>query len=265
MARKKSLKKKKTRGRAGGFSPVKVFSARPVLIFLLCAGLFAGAFYGIRYFFLNSTFFTIKEVVVNSPSAYSFREGEKKLKRLYAGRNIFTVDLKQVQTLIKNDFPQLKKVEVRRNLPEILEIDVVSRGPVAVIDTGGGIVIDAEGVVLSVGEKSRELVRIKGISFFLHTPSRGNRISDRALGRALSLLDGLRSRMPRNMKDVEYIDISGRNNILLGISGVTVKMGTDDFSRKIDELKEILNDPNMDVRDINYIDLRFRDPVISLK
>jgi hypothetical protein len=71
--------------------------------------------------------------------------------------------------------------------------------------------------------------------------------------------------MRENIKDVEYIDISGQNNILLGISGVTVKMGADDFSRKIDELKEILNDPNVNMRDINYIDLRFEDPVISLK
>lgn len=265
MARKKTLKKRKARGRAGGFSPGTIFSAKPVLIFLLCAGLFGGAFYGTRYFFLNSPFFTIKEVVVNSSSPYSFRKGEKKVKQLYVGRNIFTVDLKQVQALIKSDFPQLKKVEVRRNLPEILEIDVVSRGPVAVIDTSGGIVIDAEGVVLSVGEKSRELVRIRGISFFLNMPSKGKKIPDRALSRALVLLDGLRSKMPGNMKDVEYIDVSGRNNILLGISGVTVKMGTDDFFRKIDELKEILNDPNMDMRDINYIDLRFKDPVISLK
>jgi cell division septal protein FtsQ len=170
VARRRTSKKKKMRDRAEGFLPAKVFSARPILVLFLCAALIGGAFYGIRHFFLNSSFFAIREIVVNKDLGYSFREGERKLERLYLGRNIFTVDLKQVQVLIKNDFPQFKKVEVRRNLPEALEVDIVSRGPAALIDTGGGIIIDAEGVVLNVGEKSEGLIKIKGISFFLNRP-----------------------------------------------------------------------------------------------
>ena len=265
MARRRTSKKKKIKDRAKKFLPGKIFSKKPILILCLCAGLSGGAFYGAWHFFLNSPFFAIKEIAVNRHSGYSFREGERKLKRLYIGRNIFTVDLKQVQMLIKKDFPQLKKVEVRRGLPEALEIDIVSREPAAVIDAGGGIVIDAEGVVLSVGEKAKGLVKIKGIGFFLNMPSRGEKITNRVLERVLVLLDGLRAKMRENIKDIEYIDVSGRNTILFGISGVTVKMGTDDFSGKIDELKEILNDPDVNMGDIKYIDLRFEDPVMSLK
>ena len=83
--------------------------------------------------------------------------------------------------------------------------------------------------------------------------------------RALVLLEGMRKKMSSEKKYIEYIDISDRNNILLGIHGVPIKMGADNFSRKIDDLKGILKDPDISMRDINYIDLRFDDAVISPK
>jgi hypothetical protein len=44
-----------------------------------------------------------------------------------------------------------------------------------------------------------------------------------------------------------------------------VKMGTDDLAVKIDALDGILTDPNVNIGDINYIDMRFDEPVMSLK
>ena len=41
--------------------------------------------------------------------------------------------------------------------------------------------------------------------------------------------------------------------------------GERDFSEKVIKLRQILRDPNIDMKDINYIDLRFQDAVISPK
>ncbi|RKY42940.1 MAG: hypothetical protein DRP85_01030 [Candidatus Makaraimicrobium thalassicum] len=262
MARRRTSRKRK---RVAAFLSGKAFSVKLALIFLVCAVVSAALVFSFRCFFLNSPLFTIKGLVINRDRGYAFREGEKKLKKIYVGRNIFTVDLRQAQRFIKNEFPEIEKAEVRRNLPDRMEIDIIRRKPVAVIDAGGGIAIDREGVVLSIGKSTGSLVKIKGISFFLNMPSKGGRIRDRSVARALALVAGISKRMHENKKDIEYIDISDRNNILLGICGVTVKMGGGDFPGKINILKEILEDPDIKTEDINYIDLRFEDAVISLK
>ncbi len=266
MAKRRASKKTGIKKRPSNFSFGGVLSARKVLIFVFCIVLTGAAVYGARYYFLNSKFFEIKEIVVNKDRGYSFGYGENKLRQLYLGRNIFTVDLAQVQTLIKNDFPYLKKVEARRNLPEALEVNIVSREPAAVIDTGGGIVIDSEGVVLTIGEETGSLIRIKGMSFFLNMPARGEKIANKSLDAALVLLDEINRKLPpAARKDMEYIDLSQRNNIVVELSGVPIKMGTEDFPEKINKLRRILADPNIDMKDINYIDLRFEDAVISPK
>ncbi len=203
--------------------------------------------------------------MVNSEGKYHLKDAEKKIKDRYTGLNIFTVDLRQVAAGAVSDFPHLKKVDVRRILPDKLEVDLLVRTPVAVIDTGDGMVIDKEGMVLARGMETNGLVKIKGVTFFWGAPSPGEKIKTRPVAKALLLLEVLREKDFIKRYDIEYIDVSDQNNILLNIDGVQVKMGNTDFPRKINRLNEMLKDPRMDLKDINYIDLRFEDAVISPK
>ncbi|MBD3379890.1 MAG: hypothetical protein GF408_05450 [Candidatus Omnitrophica bacterium] len=226
----------------------------------------AGIFFGLRYFFLKSAFFKVSEIVVNKDKGYSFYEGEKKLRRLYTGSNIFNVDLKRAKRIIGNDYPHLRGVEVRRSLPDRIAVDIISRKPAAVIDSNGGVVIDREAVVLAIGETPEGLLTVKGINFFISIPSRGERVENSSLEKALDLIDGLKLKMRESSRSrIDHIDISDSNNILLVVDGVEVKMGTDDFPGKIDKLNQILADPAVNFRDISYIDLRFSEAVISPK
>jgi len=126
-------------------------------------------------------------------------------------------------------------------------------------------VIDKDGMVLASGMKTKGLVKIKGLKFFWGAPSPGKKIKTRPVTKALLLLEVLREKDFAKRYDIEYIDVSDQNNILLNIDGVLVKMGNTDFPRKINRLNEILKDPRIDPKDINYIDLRFEDAVISPK
>ncbi len=265
MGKRRNLKKRKQKKRVGGVSIGNVISWKVVLIPLLFAGIPAGLFLGGRCFFLGSEVFAIGEMAVGGSGGCSFVDVEGRLRSLYEGRNIFMVDLRQARMLIEKDYPQFKEVEVRRVLPDRLEVDITGREAAAVIDAAGGVVIDGEGIVLAVGEGEKGLVKIKGISFFLKIPAVGENLGNRHLNRALALLGVLGEKMGQCKKDIEYIDVSDRRNIVLGVSGATVKMGKDDLSGKIDQLKEMAEDPDVDMRDIKYIDLRFREPVISLR
>ena len=263
MAKRKASKKQnKAKRRSAGISFEGAVPKFILIIFFFLV-ITAGAVFGVKYYFLNSPSFNVKKIAINKDKGYTFSAGERKLKRLYSGKNIFTVDLEQVKMIIKNDFPQLRKVEVTRRLPDTLEVDIVSREPVAYIASAGGVVLDAEGVVLSVGNVPSGLVKIKGISFFITRPSTGEKVGNKTLSTALVLLEGLKRKIRLRKGDLDYIDISDKNNIVISIQDVQVKMGIKDFSRKIDDLREIMRDPQINMRDIKYIDLRFDSPVIS--
>ncbi len=263
MARKKRSSSRKKKKRIS--MPFKnVFANKGVLIFAVCAVLLAGIIYGLGYFFLNSSFFNIKEISVNKERGYSFTEGKAKLNDLYLGHNIFRVDLKQVERFVKDRYPHLKKVEVRRMFPDQIEVDIVPRQSVAYISAGYNVVIDKEGIILGKSDDVKNLVEIKGINFFF-TPKRGEKIKDKRVASALDLLDGLNKNLSRVYRNFEFIDISDKRNLILGIDGMTVKMGSSDFTGKVRKLRQILSDPDIDLKDINYIDLRFDDAVISPK
>lgn len=263
-SKKRSRKKKKRKGTAlGGF--LKGVNWTPVLKVLLYILLLSAVVWGVRYFFMNSEFFRIKKVSVTDDRGYTFEEGRDKLRRIFKGNNIFDVDLERVARIMRNSFSQIKRVEARRVLPDKLEIDIISRAPEAVIDTAGGVVIDSEAVVLAVGTGNDDLIDIKGMNFFLNVPSRGETVESVPLENALLLIEGLKKKMRRELEQVEYIDISDENNLVIGVFDARVKMGTSGFSSKIDTLRQMMNDPDIDMNDIRYIDLRFEDPVISLK
>ncbi len=252
-------------GHSEAYISGQAYFLRIVLVGGILFALAGGIFFGVRHFFYNSELFEIKEICVNVKSERSFDEDLNKLNEFYMGRNIFTVDLKQIQVIMKEDFPQFKEIEIRRNFPNMLEFDIVPRTAVAVIDSVGGVVVDSEGIVLAVGESTEEIVMIKGINFFLKMPEKGDRIKNGALRRALLLIRGLSKKGDVDTKNIDFINVHDRNNIQLSISGVVVKVGRDNFVRKIDSLKEILNDPELNMKDLKYIDLRFEDAVLSFR
>jgi cell division septal protein FtsQ len=259
-------KKKKAKSTKSSSSPSfwsALFSNKIILIVLVCALITGGAFYGLWYFFNNSRFFAIKQIIVNDEGRYSAWTGEERLKELYTNRNIFSLNLTEIELWIKQQSPQLKTVVVRKIMPDRIEVDLVSREPFAFINTSGGLIIDKDGVVLNRGKNKYDLPEIKGIRFFFNAPRNGEKIDNAMLEKALMLLDGLKGKGILRRNKVEYIDISDRNNMQLGIEGVNIKMGRSDFSDKIIRLKEMLNDPKVDMRKINYVDLRFDDIIIS--
>jgi cell division septal protein FtsQ len=258
-------KKKKTRTKKTGSSRGSFFSNKLIPVVLVCTLAFGGALYGLWHFFSNSRFFSVKEIMVNDEGRYSAWGGETKFKNLYMDRNIFSLDLKEMELWIKRQSPQLKTVVIRRIMPGRIEVDLVSREPFAFIDTSGGLIIDKDGVVLSRGRNKDGLTEIQGIKFFFNAPRNGERIDNAMLVKALMLLDSMKKKGILRRNTAEHIDISDKNNIQLGIDGVNVKMGRNDFSDKIMRLKEMLEDPKIDIGKIRYVDLRFEDTVISPK
>ena len=142
-------------------------------IWILVPALIAGAVYGGylglgaagRWLFSENPRFTIRNVVVHggTPGA----QGRvREYARIVAGMNIFAFDAQSTRTAILRQAPRFKSMDVSRQLPDTVRIDIVERVPLARVDLGryGVFVADAEGVVFLPESSSRGLPAILGYS-----------------------------------------------------------------------------------------------------
>ncbi|MDD5634191.1 MAG: cell division protein FtsQ/DivIB [Candidatus Omnitrophica bacterium] len=261
MAKKRISKRKKFSSQENGGGS---FLGRKLPLFILII-ILAGTFFGLRHFFLQSEFFKVREVVINKDGVYSFTAGEKEIKKQYLGRDIFTVDLKTLERSIASKYLQLKKIEVKRRLPDTIEVNLIYREPIAVIDSLGGVLVDPEGYVLEIGYKPKSLPVIQGVNFVVNRPVKGQKLTIKSLNTSLAILTAYNQKIPRDKARIEYINSADKNDILLGVAGVQIKMGADDFTKKMDTLKEILYDPNVNLNEMKYIDLRFNEVTMAPK
>lgn len=232
---------------------------------LLAAAVIGGIYFLLRYFFLESPFFLVKEIAVNKEEGLAFAEEEAKLNAGCAGENIFKVDLAETASMIMKDLPHLRKATVTRKFPDRLEIDVAARKAVAVMNAGRSTAIDKDGVILSFVPAGETLPEIRGIKFLLETPKPGERLKTQAVSAALMMIDILHKKEFTRKFKINFVDVSEKNNIVVGIDRVAVKMGCDDFTDKINKLSRLLDDPKIKLTDISYIDMRFKKPVIAPK
>ena len=102
----------------------------------------------ISYAFLkNSPYFSVKRISIVDIDHTSGIEGSD-LARIYKGRNIFNINIKSLSSRIRDDYPFIKDVVVKRVLPDTLEINILSRVPVAKIRSKGYFPIDSAAMVL---------------------------------------------------------------------------------------------------------------------
>ncbi|KJJ85611.1 cell division protein FtsQ [Candidatus Omnitrophus magneticus] len=237
-----------------------------LLLFLFLAGVIVFVSYEAWNFFTSSPFFTIKDVRVNTNGNVALSKLEREMKDLCVSKNIFLVDLNWVADSVKKEYSQLKKVEVRRVFPSKIEINFIQREPSVIIKANYDIVIDDDRTVLANDDKidKSKLPRIIGINL-QHYPPPGERIDSAPLAQTLNLYGVLKANGIAGRFKVNYIDASNTSNILVKLDDFILKLGRDNFLSKLVKFEEISSDPKVNLKDIDYIDLRFEETVISPK
>jgi cell division protein FtsQ len=100
-----------------------------LLVAALVAGAYWGATEGWRQLFWNNPSYALKEVSFTTDGSLT-REQALQVTRLAITENIFSYKLPAVREALRN-LPQVESAEVRRYLPNRIEISVVERKPVA--------------------------------------------------------------------------------------------------------------------------------------
>lgn len=219
------------------------------------------------YFFLNSSFFALKSIEIIGNGVISDDEVIQ-LSGLTTGTNLFS--LKTSEATIKIDsYPNIKKVEIKRKLPNTIIINVVERQPIAmVVIQNGYALVDNEGIILKKLEitDGSELPLISQIDVG-ENKRPGDSIITPGLKSALNIIKQMDDEFLENI--TEIIAPSQYSLTLKTKTGVKILFGEEeDIGRKIMIIEKFMkkNSASINEQNVEYIDLRYDTaPVIKRK
>ncbi len=229
----------------------------------ICLVLFL--YQGIKLIFVKSPYFKISRIDI-IPGTDLVNLDKSEVLESLKGKNIFTVDIKNTARAIHTDYPELKKVVVKRVMPDMLQVVIVPRIPVALIKAFKYFPVDEEAVMLSPQSDVKEgLPIITGISIWAR-PKKGEILRSDRINSALALLKGIKESKILTEYSLQRIDVSNIRNIAFYLdNALEIKIGHGDLREKLKKLSMVLNDPKIDIDNLEYIDLRFKDTVLGPK
>ncbi len=242
-------------------------------IILLAIFLLLGYIWGILS---TSDFFSIKQVYVrNSGESFDYLKG----------RNIFKLSLGRESAEALSHAPGCRSVRFLKIMPDCVIVDFVERKPVALAKFYKSYAIDREGVLFQPGFTGEEagLPVIYGLETKIFAPKPGRKYSRPEVALALEIIREFNS--GRALKDfsLKRIDVANPESAKMFIliprrdpnytsslpqvewTGFEVRVGEGGIRQKMMILGGLLMHSQKELSNIEYIDLRFNEPVIQFK
>ncbi len=245
-----------------------------VSAFFIAIVLFSG--YALRVF-TTSGYFSIKEVVCF--------EAPGKDCLYFKGKNIFLLDLPRESALITRSCPDCLRVRLVRVLPDHLFVEFVKRKPVALVELYRYFAVDKNGILFEApqGISEERIPLITGLKGKISGVRPGEKTRSKELSLALLIIN--EAEKFRNLSDykIQKIDVEGTGNITIlipvdnGSSSyldwqipekqkiLEVRISQGNILEKLAVMSGLINQERDNLKDIKYIDLRFREPVIKFK
>lgn len=263
--------KTKNKRRSGTVLNIKlVGTLKKILLFslpyVLCLSAVGALFGSVIAYAVNSSTFQLQEVKILNMGSVTQQQAFR-FCELSPGENLITLNLEGVQQVIKRKHPEFKEVQVRRVLPNTVEVLLKRRTPVAQIAYAPRFIqVDKDLVILPGSSKVpfKQLTIIEGVPL----PKRGLYVGvtadDPLSQKALRLAGEIhRSKILKNHQ-LTRIDMRDPRNISLYVDGdVEIRVGSSHLLERLKILDQTLKTIDLDPSKIRYIDLRFDDVVIG--
>jgi cell division protein FtsQ len=206
-------------------------------------------------YLLSSPYFQIKETSVRGLKELTEKD-ILTLAEIKTGQNILAVNTDALEKRVAVN-PWIKNVYVGREFPNRLVVDVRERNPIALVKQGSDFyLMDSDGIIFKKLAKSDEvdLTIITGINVQDKTKSK-------LLSDTLSLLrvfagSNLYSFLG-SISEAHLDEVFGLS--LLTDKGLYLKMGMDDYERKLRKLALVLNDMEKRGVNSNYLTVDLAD------
>jgi cell division protein FtsQ len=210
----------------------------------------------------DSEFFRIERIRVAELQRVS-REEILSLSDIQPGMSIFDLDLEMIGRKIEEN-PWIATASVQRVFPREVSIRATEREPRAVVNLGYLYYADDSGEIFKLldPEDRLDYPLITGLerTDVLDNPEAARR----QLQEAMVLLEELAGRKRFNLDDVSELHIDQTEGFILYTyyGGVPVRMGSGNFTGKLDRLESIYRDLEPRLSTLKHIDLNVADRVI---
>jgi len=201
------------------------------------------------------------------------------------GRNIFDLNLEKEASNVASHYSSYQKIRITRFLPAHLVVDFLEREPLACIKSNRLFYIDENLILFELPNNSVELDLpvVTGVDKYVSGAKYGAKCSSGGVASALNIIKQIKGNKVLKAYKIRKLDMSGSDNaatIFLVISPAAdytvtdflapqqlleVKLGWEDTRNKLALLATLLAQVKNNIHNIEYIDLRFKEPVIKFK
>ncbi len=247
--------------------PIKLVISRIIVIITL---VFITGYFGAAL--KNLDYFKIKDIAFNKP------EGTFDFSYLL-GRSIFNVDLKKESRYISGLYPVYKNIRLFKILPNRLFIGFTDRKALAYVKLYRYFCVDTDLVLFDSAQEqlAKDLPVITGLERKILGPKPGKRQNIKELITALNIIKEIETNSALKKYKIERINVTNpadiscfiqisdypKGQVKADFKALEVKMGQDDIGDKVRILAGLFAQLNDDIRNIKYIDLRFKEPVVK--
>ena len=212
-----------------------------------------------------TTFFRLKNIEVSSAKRLN-REEILALVGVEAGQDLARMNLKRMGEQLSRN-PWVETVRIHRYFPDRLSITITEREPVAIINMGYIYYLDKKGTVFKVLNQGDKL-DYPVVTGFSEEELNSNPVgTGEALKTTCELLGILREKGAFILADVSEIhyDKGYGFTLFTASGGLPIKVGSGDFTAKVDRFARIYRELMAERPSLQYIDLDYNDKIVVKK
>ena len=238
----------------------KIAVIRAIVFLFIGFILFTGYVNAVE-FLTSSPLFEIKDVMIDRSIGFIDLRSLKDLK----GNNIFKVDIRKIDRQIAQRYPYIAQLRVVRQLPDRILILAKKREPLMQIFIRKKyLILDTEGVALYYTLQPAALPQIYGIPLEHDWLFLGGHIRGPELSKVVDILDAFKASPYLRKWRIHAVQAENLSKIdLLVGENMHVILDQEDTQDKIDVLQMLISANKIDLNQVKYIDLRFKEPVIA--
>ena len=204
--------------------------------------------------------FRVTQVVLPSDSSL-------KVRQPLIGENLWRVDLQTVADDLKKQQPWWKEIRVIRQLPNTIRVEPIPRVPVAQVRLEQWHLVDAEGFILPQGQATAEThwVKLTGVDRAAAPLKAGRLNTDDRLRLALRMLVTLRHARVATSHRLTELNVADPHQLRFILDDqLEVRCGEEtDLAAHLERLRAAFKAMRRHPLAAGYIDVRFREPVVS--
>lgn len=189
------------------------------------------------------------------------------LAHVKQGSLIYDIDLPAIRKNLMSHC-YVKEAIVERNLPSTVQLTVIERAPIALVNRAETVYLDDEGVVLphSISKALFDLPVLSGDQLKLSLPF-GSVVDNSDVQEALTVLKTAKRVNSEMYHLISEIRLRGRNDMVMFTAegGVPIFFGDGDIADKLVRLEVFWNEEirKRGLQYLQYVDLRYSDQIVA--